>query len=212
MLGLLQGLYTAGQQALWPAAYLSTGSSVSIVSQIMNDAAIAHPNAQLVPLVKYSIAFLVSLACLSHDKPVGGLFSKNNTNKTLYIALMGLMDIAAYMMFILGFAACGAALSSVVHAASGQICTAVLRSTVLNRPLSFRQYTAVFVVSSGLALRSLPGLSAPGPMTTAPGVVSLPLGIAFIFGSAFTYSMLGVLYEINLGMAAVGAAGAAGYQ
>jgi drug/metabolite transporter (DMT)-like permease len=135
----------------------------------------------------------------------------------LILLLMGMLDLASYAIFNIGYAAAGSALAAVVLAATGQICTAVLSVSLLHRRLCRKHVAAVVIVTLGLVLRSaddidissmarlLSGFTAAGAAgkdsSSSSGAVgsaegSGVFGVGCVALSALLFSVLGCMYEV----------------
>jgi drug/metabolite transporter (DMT)-like permease len=137
----------------------------------------------------------------------------------LVLLLMGMLDLASYAIFNIGYAAAGSALAAVVLAATGQICTAVLSVALLRRRLCRKHVAAVVIVTLGLVLRSaddvdisiiarlLTGFTAAGAAEAAGkgsssssavhGMEgSAVFGVGCVALSALLFSVLGCMYEV----------------
>ena len=117
------------------------------------------------------------------------------------MALIGLLDAAAYTLFCLGFYMVGASLANLLLSAIGQALTAALTRFVLGRRLTRAQLGGIACCLAGLAVRSLPpayfGSGAAAAAGSASGVLQGEhlIGSALVAMAALLYSLLGVAYE-----------------
>jgi drug/metabolite transporter (DMT)-like permease len=133
----------------------------------------------------------------------------------IILLLMGMLDLASYAIFNIGYAAAGSALAAVVLAATGQICTAVLSVAILHRRLSRKHIAAVAIVTMGLVLRSADDIdissiarlvtgfkagataSSSSSSNAAGGMGgSAMFGVGCVALSALLFSVLGCMYEV----------------
>ena len=109
---------------------------------------------QALAWVKYASTLFVSLADSAirpqHSKgpaqtPSSNVSTKSaqQSKKRKLMLLIGCIDVIAYAAFCTGFAYCGAAISTLMLAAGGQIFTAVLSRFVLKKHLTKQQITSV---------------------------------------------------------------------
>lgn len=212
-----------------------SGSSLSCCLNLLQ--AKISPGAQLLVLARYVFTFASSLvmylqdrnsmagpaSCTSHTNSSSGSawLLTHRSKVKLLLLFMGMLNLASYGIFNLGFAACGSALASVVLAASGQITTALISLAVLHRRLSGRHMASVAVVTAGLVLRSLDEVQLPlkgtSPDTAnsrddsiSGGINSssnsskgastdethVLYGVGCVVVSALLFSILGCMYEV----------------
>ena len=170
-----------------------------------------NPGAQLQTLSKYIFTFLISSVVSLFNRPSTPSPTPNPTapnpktpQRTLFAHLallaIGIFDVLGYGLYIYGFAACGSAMSTIIMAAAGQLCTAVLSVTLLKRQLSKQHAAAVALVAFGLMLRSgnrifTTSSSGTSSSTSGTGSYSAAEGVALVALASVLYSCLGVLYE-----------------
>jgi drug/metabolite transporter (DMT)-like permease len=204
------------------------------------------PNAQLLVLMRYVFAFALSAVNCAREsqaahqhRNVSSTSTSTSTSKAaqdvsqqqpqcavsrpavptkvkLLLLLMGMLDLASYAIFNIGYAAAGSALAAVVLAATGQICTAVLSVALLHRQLSCKHLAAVTIVTLGLVLRSADDLdlnsvvsmfsgakagsssdSSSNSTSAANGMDGKALlGVGCVALSALLFSVLGCMYEV----------------
>lgn len=111
---------------------------------------------QALAWVKYASTLIVSLAgsaMQTQQAARPGSRLQNNASspqqplqkvkQKRLMLLVGCIDVIAYATFCTGFAYCGAAISTLLLAAGGQICTAILSRVVLKKHLTKQQVTSV---------------------------------------------------------------------
>ena len=209
-----------------PLFLLVTGTTLNLYAQQLTDLKFAKPEAHILPAVK----FFASLIFAALGKWKGPSVARPPTRRQQSLmALIGVLDASAYVCFCVGFALCGASLSSLVLAAAGQLFTALATRFVLKKRLSTPQVLAVSLVAAGLVLRILPssyfGLTSNTRTTITSTIANTDTrGIVMITIAALLYSALGVAYELLVTAGAppypdilwhismVGALGAGTYQ
>ncbi|KAK9815935.1 hypothetical protein WJX72_012252 [[Myrmecia] bisecta] len=184
---------------------LCTATALTIISQLVNDQGMADNSVQVLAWVKYGSSLACSLLLQSAHKedrkPVSQRASRLMT-------LVGLLDVFAYALQVWGFQLCGAALGTLIFAATGQTFTAALSFLFLGQRLSTGQLSAVALVCFGLFIRAL----APSPSTasvspasdghwiadlTAVGMSGGQLtGVMVLLVSSLAYSVLGIAYDL----------------
>jgi drug/metabolite transporter (DMT)-like permease len=177
-----------------PLAYLLSGVVLNTISQLITDTKFSHPNAHIVPTVKFA-ATLIGAAV---RRPPGRQSTATAAQRRL-MALIGLLDASAYCLYCLGFYACGATLANLLLSGVGQVLTAALTRWALRRRLTRGQLVGIGCVGLGLAVRALPaaafgGGGAAGAAGVAPSSEQL-WGGACVVLAALLYSLLGVAYE-----------------
>jgi hypothetical protein len=108
------------------------------------------------------------------------------------LALLGVLDCAAYTLFCLGFGSCGAAATSVVLPAMGHVLTASFSLILLHKSLSNRKMLAVLLVLCALAVK--------GWEVDFSAEAGVRTGYAYLGLAALCYSSMGVIYEYIIGM------------
>lgn len=172
---------------------LFTGVVMNLLAQAITDTNFSHPSAHILPWIKFTATLLFSVASRRRQGPAA---AAPTPRQHRLMAVIGVLDAAAYVTFCIGFAICGASLASVVLGAAGQVCTALATRLVLRKRLSGGQVAAIGVVCGGLALRALPpSLLSPGA-GPAPALTPEQLrGAGCVLAAAVLYSALGVTYE-----------------
>ena len=127
-----------------------------------------------------------------------------------WLTIIGILDVVAYSLFSLAYFSCGAALSTLLLAASAQVFTALSTRFLLKRRLNRGQWLGIATIVAGLALRALPkdSASAAGAAkASSPSAAALHAeqwrGMVMILVAACLYTGVGNLYErLTSGIAA----------
>ncbi len=179
----------------WSLAYLTTGVLVSILAQKVASSPDVDPALHVIPAAKWMSTAVVSL--VAHvgavrgrraQTPVEGR-ERTTFKIKVFTALLGALDCAAYAMFCLGLASCGAATAGVVLPAMGHVLTAFFSVTLLRNTLSGRRALAVAVVFLGLLVKGWEVRS------WEDMEVDAWLGFGYLGLASLCYSSMGVLYE-----------------
>lgn len=177
-----------------------TGTVLNVVGQYLTATGFAAPRAQVIPWIRYGATF--AYAGLARLRWGGG--AQLNPHQMRLLSLIAGLETAAYVLFTLGFYACGPALSSLVLAAASQVLTASASHFVLGKKLTARQATAIAVILLGLALRweGARGAAGKGDGRAGDGGGLPPdvaAGLLAILTAAALYTGMGLAYERLLG-------------
>ncbi|GAB4819412.1 hypothetical protein N2152v2_006458 [Parachlorella kessleri] len=118
-----------------------------------------------------------------------------------WLTIIGVLDVVAYSLFSLAYFSCGAALSTLLLAASAQVLTALSTRFLLKRRLNRGQWLGIETIIAGLALRALPagGTSVAAAKASSPSAAALHAdqwrGVVMILVAACLYTGVGNLYE-----------------
>jgi drug/metabolite transporter (DMT)-like permease len=150
-----------------PFFLLTTGTIVNILGQLVTDLEFADPSTHIMPWIKFcsTMAFACAVRWTSAGSATGKTSVRRPASKKhqeqqraqrRLMTLIGLLDTAAYFLFCLGLAACGAGLASLVLSAAGQVVTSLASRFYLKKRLAVGQMAGLGLVCMGLAIRGLP--------------------------------------------------------
>ena len=172
------------------AVLVLTGSLASLAGQYLSATGHASPASQIFPWARYTSTFLYAaisrLLCGRRAQPLSARQRK-------LLTLIGVLDTTAYILFTLGFYACGAATAGVLLAASSQVLTAAASHWVLGKRLNGVQAAAIGTILAGLAVR-FGGKGTVDAGKSAP-LVGQGVGTAALVAAAALYASMGVVYE-----------------